>query len=96
MVNLFSVYKSLLNRWSISNKGVEIKLSKGKSKIVFDRTIKTSKGLVVGVEIVWRTDDLANVMLDRGKSIYINVLHGVLDIRLRISPRKQRNIMAGN
>jgi hypothetical protein len=27
---------------------------------------------------VLRTDDLANVMLDRGKSIDINVLHGVL------------------
>ena len=36
MVNLFSIFKSLLNRWSISNKRVETKLSKGKSKIVFD------------------------------------------------------------
>jgi hypothetical protein len=78
MVNLLSISKSLLNGRSISNKGVKIKLSKGKSKIVFDRTIKTSKGLVVGVEIVSKTDDLANVMLDRGKSIDINVLHGVL------------------
>jgi hypothetical protein len=78
MVNLFSISKSLLNGWSISNKGVEIKLSKGKSKTVFDRTIKTSKGLVVGVKIVSRTDDLANVMLDRRKSIDISVLHGVL------------------
>jgi hypothetical protein len=76
-VNLFSISKSLQSGWSISNKGVEIKLLE-KSKIVFDRTIKTSKGVVVGIEIVSRTDDLANGMLDKGKSIDIKVLHGVL------------------
>jgi hypothetical protein len=78
MVNLFSISKSLLKGWSISNKEVEIKLTKGKSKIVFDGTIKTSKGLVVCVEIVLSTDDLANIMLDKGKTININVLHEVL------------------
>ena len=77
-VNLFSISKSLQSGWDISNKGVEIKLSKGKATIVFDRIIKTSKGLVVGVEIVPRTDDVAHVMLDKGKSIDVNVLHGVL------------------
>ncbi len=77
-VNLFSISKSLQNGWNISNKGVEIKLSKGQANIVFDRIIKTSKGLVVGVEIVPRTDAMANVMLDRGKTIDINVLHSVL------------------
>jgi hypothetical protein len=60
---LFSISKSLQNGWSISNKGVEIKLSKGKTKIVFDRIIKTSKGLVVGVENLSRTDAMAHVML---------------------------------
>ncbi len=77
-VNLFSISKSLQNGWNISNKGVKIKLSKGQANIVFDRIIKTSKGLVVGVEIVPRTDAMANVMLDRGKTIDINVIHSVL------------------
>jgi hypothetical protein len=61
-----------------SNKGVEIKLSKGQANIVFDRIIKRSKGLIVGVEIVPRTNAMANVMLDRGKTIDIDVLHSVL------------------
>ena len=51
---------------------------KGQANIVFDCILKTSKGLVVGVEIVPRTDVMANVMLDRGKTIDINVLHSVL------------------
>jgi hypothetical protein len=77
-VNLFSISKSLHNGWNISNKGVEITITKGKAKIVFDRIIKTSKGLVVGVKILPRNDAMANVMLDRGKSVDINVLHAVL------------------
>jgi hypothetical protein len=77
-VNLFSISKSLQNGWNISNKGVEIKLSKGQANIVFDRIIKASKGLVVGVEVVPRIDAMANMMLDRGKTIDINVLHSVL------------------
>jgi hypothetical protein len=77
-VNLFSISKSLQNGWNISNKGVEIKHSKKKANIVFDCIIKTSKGLVVGVEIVRRTDGIANVMLDKRKKIDINVLHSVL------------------
>jgi hypothetical protein len=77
-VNLFSISKSLQNGWSISNKGVEIKLSKGKTKIVFDRIIKTSKGLVVGVENLSRTDAMAHVMLGWGISIDVNILHTVL------------------
>jgi hypothetical protein len=68
-VNLFSISKSLQNGWSISNKGVEIKLSKGKTNIVFDQTIKTSKGLVLGAQILPRTDAMANVMLDRGNPL---------------------------
>jgi hypothetical protein len=66
---LFSISKSLKNGRNISNKGVEIKLSKGKTKIVFDQIIKTSKGLVVGVEILSRTDAMAHIMLDRGNPL---------------------------
>jgi hypothetical protein len=77
---LFSIAKSLQNGWNISNKGVEIKLSKGKANIaVFDCIIKMSKGLTVGVAIFQRTDAMANVMLDKGKMIDVNVLHSVLE-----------------
>jgi hypothetical protein len=76
--NLFSISESLQNGWNISNKGVEIKFSKGKTEIVFDRIIKASKGLVVGVEILSRTDAMAHIMLDRGKSIDMNILHTAL------------------
>jgi hypothetical protein len=44
-VNLLSISKSLQNGWNISHKRVEIKLLKGQANIVFDRIIKTSKGL---------------------------------------------------
>jgi hypothetical protein len=37
-----------------------------------------SKGLVFGVGIVPRTDAMANVMLDKGKTIDINALHAIL------------------
>jgi hypothetical protein len=77
-VDLFSISKSLQSGWNISNKGLESKLSKGQANIVFDCIIKTNKGLVVGVEIVQRTDVMANLMLERGKTIDINVLHSVL------------------
>jgi hypothetical protein len=80
-VNLFSISKSLQNSWNRSNKGVEIKLSKGQANIVFDRIIKTRKGLVVGVEISPITDAMANVMFDKGKTIDINALHAVLGHR---------------
>ncbi len=66
---MFSISKSLQNGWSISNKGVEIKLSKGKTNIVFYQTIKTSKGCVLGAQILPRTDAMSNVMLDRGKPV---------------------------
>ena len=78
-VNLFSIPKSLGKGWNIGNKGVRIFLTKGDTKITFDREFATHKGLVLGVEMLPRTIaiDSASPALDKGKILNVNRLHRI-------------------
>ena len=60
-VNLFAVTKCLRNGWKISNDGITLYLRKGQSEVKFDKAIKTHKGLIIGVDMVPRVPDVANV-----------------------------------
>jgi hypothetical protein len=42
-VNLFSITKSLLKEWNIGNKGIQLFVSKGNVKLVFDQVFRTQK-----------------------------------------------------
>jgi histone deacetylase 1/2 len=81
-VNLFSISKALKRGWNIGNKGTNIFLTKGQSKIVFDKEIKTQKGLVLGIEMVPRNETvragIATIALERGKTIDVHALHNML------------------
>jgi hypothetical protein len=50
-VNLFSIGKVLKNGFDIGNKGVQIFLKKGTTKIVFDKIMSTKKGFVAAASI---------------------------------------------
>ena len=79
-VNLFSVTKALRTGWNLGNKGVHIHLSKGDKRLTFDKTMKTSEGVVVGIDMVPRTPDgvACPALLRKGKTVDINILHKVL------------------
>jgi hypothetical protein len=70
-----------LRRQNIGNKGIQLFVSKGNAKLVFDQVFRTQKGMVVGVEMVPRTNAthaMAALALERRKTININILHQVL------------------
>jgi hypothetical protein len=79
-VNLFSITKSLSKGLNIGNKGgIQLFISKGNAKLVFDRVFQTRKGMVVGIEMVPITSNATHGMaasaLERGKTLNTNVLH---------------------
>ena len=77
-VNLFSIGKGLSNGFQIGNKGVVIHLTKGKTKLSFDRILQTKKGYVLGVDMVPVNSQVAGAVLERGKKIDVNKLHQML------------------
>jgi gag-polypeptide of LTR copia-type len=72
--NLFSITKAADNGWSISNQGIVFHLEKNGFRLLFDKTLRTDTGAIVGVEIVPRTDGV-NLTLEQGLSVNINKLH---------------------
>ncbi len=80
-VNLFSITKALDKGWNIGNNKANIYLQKGTTTLRFDRVIPTHKGFVVGVEMIPREKDdtsLATVVMERGTTVEINMLHKTL------------------
>ena len=80
-VNLFAVTKCLRNGWNISNDGVTLYLRKGNMEVKFDKAIKTHKGLIIGVDMMARVPDVANVAsapFAVGNTIDVKVLHKAL------------------
>jgi hypothetical protein len=68
---LFSTGKALQN-------GFNIFLEKGKTKIIFDRIMRTSKVFIVGIEVIPSVSGkVAVTALDKGKRVNIKVLHGM-------------------
>ena len=62
------------------NKGIELSLSKGKWKLVFDRSIKTNRGFLTAVEIYPRGAESANpAIFEDGKTVDINYARRVWD-----------------
>ena len=61
-INLFSITKALSQKWKLSNKGLDIVLSKYHTRIQFDHHIKTQSGFVSGVEMFAITDHDRTVM----------------------------------
>ena len=56
MTNLFSITKSLQSGWNLSNEGVKVilKKKKGDYRIVFDKTYKSSNGVLCGIDLLVR------------------------------------------
>jgi hypothetical protein len=75
--NLFSITKALQGGCSISNKGVEITLSKGDLSLTFDKQLRTDTGVITGVEMVPRVD-ATHLTLEKGMTVNINKLHLLL------------------
>ena len=76
--NLFSITKALKIGWQISNHGLsEMKLSKVQLMVVFVHIIKTEFGQILAVEMVPCIDN-ANLLLDQGKSIGVNLFHNII------------------
>ena len=50
--NMFSIMDSCANGWDISNEGRVLSLSKGDTRITFDRILKSSEGQLGAVEMV--------------------------------------------
>jgi len=77
-VNLFAITKCLRSGWKISNDGVTLYLRKGGSEVKFDKSIKTHKGLIIGVDMIPRIPDAANIAsapFARGKTVDIKDMH---------------------
>ena len=58
--NLFSLMKAIESGWHLSNAGTEIKLTKDEVTITFDRISKTKDGLLCGVDMVPRYEEVYN------------------------------------
>ena len=56
-VNLFSITKALDQGWNLTNKGVQMILTKGRAKLTFDKVFKTDTGKVVGIELLTRHEE---------------------------------------
>jgi len=75
-VNLFAIGKALARGFQISNKGTTVTLMKDNIKITFDNIIHTSRGYVMGVEMLPReTSSVAAVATDRGTELRWNDIH---------------------
>jgi hypothetical protein len=78
---LFSLTKALSKGWNIGNKGIKLFINKGSATLKFDQVFRTQKGLILGVEMVPRTQGMAGIAtaaLDRGKTLQIDHLHNIL------------------
>ena len=63
-VCLFSLMKAMEKGWTLSNDGVKIILTKGRTTIKFDRISKTKDGLLCGVELLSRLGEQASPVTD--------------------------------
>jgi len=76
--NLFAMLQACANGWSLSNKGAKLSLKKGKNSLMFDREIKTNRGVLSAVEIYPRLEEGANLaMFEEGKTVDVNYAHRV-------------------
>ena len=79
--NLFSITKSMQQGWSLSNKGIKIILKKSGKTVMFDRMMKTGKGVIIGAHITSRVMEQANfttATLDKLKKIDVNEFHKIV------------------
>jgi hypothetical protein len=77
-VNLFSINKALKNSFNIGNKDIIIHLSKGSTKLSFDRVLKTKNGFMSGVSLNPVSIETAGNVVDSKKyevKFDINKLH---------------------
>ena len=65
-INLFSITKALSHQWQISNKGIDIILSKSDIHIQFDHHMRTQNGFISGVTMLAITDHTLKV-IDSGR-----------------------------
>ena len=76
-VNLLSVTGALMRGWNIGNEGSNLFLQKADETILFDKVLQGKNGILVGVDIVPRTEGEENqaIMIQRGKSYELGLLH---------------------
>ena len=60
-VCLFSLTKAIEKGWSISNQALDIILTKGNTRIMFDKVTRTKDGVLFGVDLLPRVGEQANV-----------------------------------
>jgi Reverse transcriptase (RNA-dependent DNA polymerase)/gag-polypeptide of LTR copia-type len=60
-INLFSITRALMGGWQLSNKGVQISLSKNNDVLTFNQQFPTSNGVLVGIELI---PESANITMD--------------------------------
>ena len=60
---LFSIMKALSNGWQIRNQGRLITLSKGDLELTFNKFIRTTDGLLSGIELMPRTGEFSNLLM---------------------------------
>jgi hypothetical protein len=68
--NLFSITKAIQGGCSISNKVVNMTLSKADSNLTFDKQLQTDTGVITGVEMV-PCVDATHLTLEKGMTINI-------------------------
>ena len=77
-VNLFSLTAAIKDGWSLGSKGKAIMLSKGKTKLIFDKIIPSGDGYICAIDIVPKVES-ASVLLASGSSIDINKFHQIFN-----------------
>jgi hypothetical protein len=79
-VNLFSINQALKKGHMISNDELTISLSKGLTKVTFDRVFKAKDGAVSGVKMIAYNDHVAYsvVNMDLKKGVEINKFYKIL------------------
>jgi hypothetical protein len=60
--------QSFENRFDVGNKGLQIFLKKGNTKIMFHKIMSTNKSFVAGIDFLPKTTSgMANIKIDEGK-----------------------------
>jgi hypothetical protein len=79
-INLFSINHALKKGHMINNDKITISLSKGLTKVTFDKVFKAKDGVVLGVKMIAYNDPVAYsaVNMDLKKGVEINKFHKML------------------
>ena len=90
---LFSLTSALDKGFKLGNQGRVIHLQKKNFKLAFDKVFETKTGFISGVELRTRSDESAQVHLEAGRAIDVNILHQRLGHPSEESVRKTAKLL---